>query len=85
MVVEAQLANKSARFINGYGNQENEDESIRKEFFNQLDEDIERAKVSDSLICVELDANVKLGANVIIGDPNKEMSPNGKLNTISLL
>jgi hypothetical protein len=78
VIVEATFGDKHVRFINGYGRQENDTEQNRKEFFNQLDEDIERAKLSESMICIEMDANAKLSAEIIKGDPN-EMSSNGKL------
>ena len=74
----ATMGDRPVRFINCYGNQEKDSETIRKSFFAKLNEDIEMAKASDNLICIETDANGKLGKSIISGDPH-EMSPNGKL------
>lgn len=79
LVVQASIGNKLVSFINGYGKQERDTENVRVKFFNKLNEDIEMAKHSDSMICIELDANGKLGREVIKGDPSVEMSANGKL------
>ena len=76
LVVQADIKDNKVRFINAYGPQEDETESS-KSFFAKLDEEIKSAKVSGSLICMELDANSKLGSSVIPGDP-KPQSKNGK-------
>ena len=77
LVVEAQLLDKKVRFINAYGPQEDEVENS-KSFFAKLDEVVKSAKIAGTLICIELDANSKLGPAVIPGDP-KSQSKNGKL------
>ena len=77
IVVEAKLANKKVRLINAYGPQEDSNEEIRKSFFLKLDEEIKRAKVAGTLICLELDANSKLGLDLVPGDPHPQ-SRNGK-------
>ena len=83
LVVQADIKDNKVRFINAYGPQEDETESS-KSFFSKSDEEIKSAKVSGSLICMELDANSKLGSSVIPGDP-KPQSKNGKqlLNVIN--
>ena len=78
LVVEAKLAHTKVRFINGYGSQEKAPEDRRKSFYNQLDLEIKKSRLSGSLICVEMDSNAKLGPLIIPGDP-KEQSKNGKL------
>ena len=77
LVVEAQLLDKKVRFINAYEPQENEVENS-KSFFPKLYEVVKSAKIAGTLICIELDANSKLGPAVIPGDP-KRQSKNGKL------
>ena len=57
--------------------QEDSNEEIRKSFFLKLDEEIKRAKVAGTLICLELDANSKLGPVIVPGDPHPQ-SRNGK-------
>jgi hypothetical protein len=58
--VQAQILNKKVRFINAYGPQEDEIEKS-KSFFSKLDEVVKTAKLAGALICMELDANSKLG------------------------
>ena len=77
LVVQADILDKKVRFINAYGPQEDELEKS-KAFLSKLDEEIKSAKVSGSLICMEMDANSKLGASIIPGDP-KPQSKNGRL------
>ena len=83
LVVQTEILDKKVRFINAYGPQEDETEQSTA-FFAKLDEEIKSAKISGSLICIELDANSKLGSSIIPGDP-KPQSKNGKLlfNVIS--
>ena len=75
LVVEAKLKDKKVRLINAYGPQE---EELRKSFFHKLDEEVKSAKLAGALICLELDANSKLGPEIIPGDPHPQ-SKNGKL------
>ena len=50
-----------------------------KDFFNKLQIEIQSAKKIDNLICIQMDANSRLGRSVIKEDPNEKMSANGKL------
>ena len=79
LVVETKLEDKKCRFINGYGKQENEDENIRKSFFNKLEIEIEKSKLNGSFTCIQLDANAKVGKDIIKNDPAETPTPNGKL------
>jgi hypothetical protein len=77
LVVETKVDDFKLRLINGYGPQEsNEDEAIT--FMNKIDLEVKTAKIAGAYICIEMDANSKLGMNIIKGDPNKQ-SRNGKL------
>ena len=78
LVVEAKVSGRRIRLINGYGPQEHAPENVRNSFFDYLDLEIKRSKISGSLICVEMDSNSKLGPNIIPKDPH-EQSANGKL------
>ena len=78
LVVEAKLKNKIVRLINAYGPQEDTPEEKKNSFFHKLDEEVKRAKVTGAMICMELDANSKLGPMIISGDPHPQ-SKNGKL------
>ena len=60
-----------------YGPQEDEVEKS-KSFFTKLDEEVKSVQSAGALVCIELDANSKLGPSIIPGDP-KAQSKNGKL------
>ena len=77
LVVQAKIGNLNCRFINAYGPQEyaKSDEKLR--FYSKLDQEIKNAKLFDCLICLELDANAKIGCEIIKNDPNK-ISGNGE-------
>ena len=80
LVVEATIGDnkRKIRFINGYGPQEGDTEETRKTFYSRLDLEIKRAKISGTLICIEMDSNAKLGPLLIPNDPHSQ-SGNGKL------
>ena len=78
LVVEATFGNRKIRLINGYGPQESENEEKRMNFYSRLDYEIKRAKLSGSLICIEMDSNAKLGPRLIPNDPHPQFG-NGKL------
>ena len=78
LVVEASIARQRVRFINGYGPQDDENSEIREAFFNRIDIEVKRSKLAGAMVCIEMDANAKLGNLIIPGDP-EEQSPNGKL------
>ena len=68
----------SIRSINCYGPQENMSTEIRTDFFIELESRIISAQSSGKLVCIECDANSKLGKEIISGDPHAK-SHNGKL------
>ena len=70
LVVETKLNDKKVRMINAYGPQEDSPEDTKKSFFNKLDEQVKRAKLAGALVCMELDANSKLGSKIIPWDPH---------------
>ena len=78
LVVEASIESKKVRFINGYGPQDDVDDEVRNGFFSRIDLEVKRAKLSGCFVCIEMDANAKLGKEINPGDP-KEQSRNGKL------
>ena len=78
LVVQGSINNKKVRFINGYGPQEKEIDENRMKFFNKLDFEVKRSHVAGDMICIQMDANSKLGADNVPGDPD-EQSKNGKV------
>ena len=80
LVVQGMVKNKPVRFINGYGPQDdsNSTENEKQEFFSRLDEEIKSSKIAGAMICIQMDANSKLGSEYIADDPNPQ-SKNGKM------
>ena len=78
LVVEGEIEGNKIRFLNGYGPQETADIEKRIKFFAHLEEEVIKAKLSGALVCIELDANAKLGFDIIENDPH-EVSANGEL------
>ena len=76
IVVQVELGEKHARIMSGYGPQENLDTDKRMPFFATLEEEIVRAKVANKSIILQLDANSKLGKEIVPDDPH-EQTPNG--------
>ena len=78
LVVEASMSEKRVRLINGYAPQENDPVDDRISFFARLEEEIIMSKLSGCYTCVELDANSKLGPEIIPKDPHSR-TDNGEL------
>ena len=77
LVIEAFIANKRTRFINAYGPQEDDKDEIKDAFYSKIDQEIKSSKLAGAMVCLEMDANAKLGSRIIKGDP-KEQSRNGR-------
>ena len=77
LVIQSKLGNYNCRFINAYGPQEYANVEEKINFYSRLDQEIKNAKFFNCLICIELDANAKVGYDIIKKDPNK-MSANGE-------
>ena len=78
LTVEVKVGNDKIRIINGYGPQEHDDTNSILIFWQEFEAEVIRAKDYNRNIIVQMDANAKLGSEVIYGDPHK-MSNNGKL------
>ena len=80
LVVEGKVNNKSVRFINGYGPQDesNSTEEEKREFFSRLDVEVKSSRMVGAMICIHMDANSKLGPTLIPNDPHSQ-SPNGRI------
>ena len=80
LVVEAKVGNLKTRFINAYGPQEEEsggDKGKVDDFYLYMDLVIKDAKSASKVVCIQMDANAKLGRAIVPGDP-KEQSKNGE-------
>ena len=78
LVVEIELKEKQIRIISSYGPPENWLEEKRMPFFIALEAEIEKAALADRSVIIKMDANAKLGAKYIKGDPH-DISPNGSI------
>ena len=78
LVVQAKIGNHDCRFMNGYGPQENQNIEERISFYARLEQEVVNAKMFNNLICIEMDANAKLGKDCIKSDPHPRSS-NGDL------
>ena len=78
LVVQVQAGGLKIRIINAYGPQEGSCQDDILNFWHELESQIISAKDEGCGIVIELDANAKLGSNLLRGDPN-EMSNNGRI------
>ena len=70
IVAEIKVSNKEIRIMTGYGPQENWVESERLPFFMALEKEIVKSINEGKSIWIELDANSKLGSDIIPEDPH---------------
>ena len=78
LTIQADLGQDKLRIINAYGPQEGDGNKKVLGFWQDIEAEIMNAENNDCLIIIELDANAKVGDNVIKGDPNS-MSNNGQI------
>ena len=82
IVVQVDIGNEKVRLINGYGPQEDNGDKEKGEavlaFYAKLDLEVKKAKMAGALVCIEMDANSKLGPEMIPNDP-KPITNNGKV------
>ena len=78
LVVEITVENKNIVLANGYGPQETTEAVLRREFFLKLEMLIAKSKQNGKQVCIQIDANSKVGKDIIKGDPNS-ITDNGKL------
>ena len=76
LVVEIKASGKEVRLITGYGPQENLDVKERMPFFSTLEEEIVSAFMSQKSIIIQMDANSKLGKDIVPNDIH-EQTANG--------
>ena len=76
--MEIKIENRDIRVMSGYGPQESWPETDRMAFFLALEEEIVKAELDGKSILIELDANSKLGPELIPGDLHSQ-SDNGKI------
>ena len=78
LTVETKVGNHKIRVINGYGPQEDEDRQIILNFWQEIEKEVIVAKDSVCMVAIEMDANAKVGKEIIKEDPHHQTN-NGKL------
>ena len=79
LVVQTKMDDLNLRIINAYGPQESDtDKDNIFQFWQDLEKEIIWAKEQNCKILIQMDANAKVGSDVITNDPNK-LSCNGDL------
>ena len=78
LVIEVKLNGMQVRCINGYGPQESDSKDRKQKFWERLSSEIEDADTNNKAIIIQMDGNLHLGPEIILGDPN-ECNANGKL------
>ena len=71
LTVEADLGPEKVRIINGYGPQKDDDTHLVLSFWQEFEAQIIQAKDDNCHILIQMDANAKVGSQVIKGDPHK--------------
>ena len=78
MTVEVKVGTEKIRVINGYGPQESEDSIAIINYWQEFESEVIKANDLNINVIIQMDANAKLGSDIIKGCPHK-MSNNGKL------
>ena len=78
LVVEIKVAEKQIRIITGYGPQESWPITARLPFFLALMEEVMNSEMAGKSTIIQLDANSKLGPELVPGDRDQQ-SENGRL------
>ena len=78
LTVQVQVGGIKMRILNAYGPQEGSNKDDILDFWHEVENQIITAKEEECGIILELDANAKLGKDIISNDPNL-MSFNGQI------
>ena len=78
LVVQIQVENINIRVINAHGPQEDDEISKIKLFWENIETEIVCAKEENCYVLIQLDANAKVGRNLIKNDPHT-ISDNGRI------
>ena len=78
LTVQLEIDHIKIRIINGYGPQEDDSLQNKMNFWLALDEEILSAKSENCMILIQMDANAKVGRDIIGADPNNITDSNGR-------
>ena len=75
---QVKVGDKNIRIINGYGPQKDDNIKDVLNFWHEIEAEVVKAKDENCMIIIEMDANAKVGKDVIKKDPHT-ITNNGKL------
>ena len=78
LVVQCEIGNVKLRIMNAYGPQEDDEVKNINQFWQAVETEILFAKQEECLIILQMDANAKIGREILQNDPNSR-SNNGQL------
>ena len=78
LVIEIKVGQKKIRIINAYGPQEDDETHEIISFWQAIETEVEHAKANGCMVLIQLDANAKVGKEVIQEDPNSTTN-NGRI------
>ena len=78
ITVQVQVGKHDIRIINAYGPQETDTNAKIFNFWEDIENEVIAAKDNNCMIVIQMDANAKIGKEILKNDPN-EQSNNGKI------
>ena len=78
LVVQCEVGNLKIRIMNAYGPQEDDEAKTINQFWQAVETEVIIAKQEECLIVLQLDANAKIGKELLPNDPNSR-SKNGQI------
>ena len=78
LVIQTVIGENDCRLINAYGPQETDNQEKIIEFYATLDQQVKSAMLEGCLVMIEMDANAKVGSNIIHDDPNASCHSSGR-------
>ena len=74
LTIQVEVNDMKIRVINAYAPQEDEAKETFLDFWQKFESEIESARDEGCMIVIEMDANIKVGKEVIQNDPNEASS-----------
>ena len=78
LTVQIECANMKLRVINAYGPQDDDSQQNKLNFWMGLEEEVLAAKSESCMVLIQMDANAKVGRNIVSQDPNSITDSNGR-------
>ena len=78
LTVQVVVNKRKIRLINGYGPQEDDHSQNKLNFWMGLDQEVLSAISESCMVLIQMDANAKVGREIISSDPNNVTDGNGR-------